>query len=149
VVSPHGLKPCAAPQSPFVSPADVCPLRRGLHRVPVCGSDRQLRGDEIWSADVGSGSPPAGRLGDAGDGFQSETVGQRCDLVGPSAERGRHKDRPSAQNQRRAATLVQREKHPLTRVTCPLPSQQPTFRKTRRRVTADDDVIQHPDIDDG
>ena len=56
VVSPHGLKPCAVPQSPFVLPADVCPLVRGLHRVPVCGSDRRLRGGEIGTPEVGSGS---------------------------------------------------------------------------------------------
>jgi hypothetical protein len=30
-----------------------------------------------------------------------------------------------------------------------LPSQQSAFRKAGRRVTADDDVIQYPDIDDG
>ena len=44
MVSPHGLKPCAAPQSPSVLPADVCPLLRCPQRVPACGSDRQLRG---------------------------------------------------------------------------------------------------------
>ena len=46
VVSPHGLKPCAAPQSPSV-PLPMCALWRGPQRAPVCGSDRRLRGGEI------------------------------------------------------------------------------------------------------
>jgi glyoxylase-like metal-dependent hydrolase (beta-lactamase superfamily II) len=29
VVSPHGLKPCASPQSPSEPPTDVCPQARG------------------------------------------------------------------------------------------------------------------------
>ena len=56
MVSPHGLRPCPAPHSPVVPPADVCPLRRGRQRVPVCGCDRQLRGAEIRIANVSSGS---------------------------------------------------------------------------------------------
>ncbi len=40
----QGLKPWAAPQSPTVPPADVCPRCGARQRVPVCGSDRQLRG---------------------------------------------------------------------------------------------------------
>ena len=56
VVRPHGIKPCAAPQALRMPPADVCPLVRGLERAPVCGSDRQLRGGEIRTANVSSGS---------------------------------------------------------------------------------------------
>ena len=56
VVSAHGLKSCAAPQSPYMPPANVCPLAQGAQRVPVCGSDRRLRGGEIRRADVRSGS---------------------------------------------------------------------------------------------
>ena len=56
MVSSHGLKPCPAPQSPVVPPADVCPLQRGRQRVPVCGSDRKLRGAGITIANVASGS---------------------------------------------------------------------------------------------
>ena len=56
VVSPHGLKPCATPQSPSVPPADVCPQARGPQRRPVWGSDRRLRGGEIKDSEVDSGS---------------------------------------------------------------------------------------------
>ena len=42
VVSPHGLKPCAPPQSPCVPHADRCPLVR-RQRVPACGSDGSFR----------------------------------------------------------------------------------------------------------
>jgi hypothetical protein len=51
---------------------------------------------------------------------------------------------PSTQNQRRATTLV-RERAPAD--TGALPSQQPAFRNAGRRVTANAEVILHPDID--
>ena len=44
VVSPHGLKPCATPQSPSLAPTDVCPQSRGPQRRPVWGAGRRLRG---------------------------------------------------------------------------------------------------------
>ena len=72
-VSPHGLKPCAAPQSPGKQPGDVCPLVRGLQRVPVCGSDRQLRGGEIGTSDVSSGSYAGLRSSTWGGRFRSST----------------------------------------------------------------------------
>jgi len=55
VVSQHGLKPYALPQSPCVLPSDVRPPLRGLQHVPVCRSDRQLQGAEISTASVSSG----------------------------------------------------------------------------------------------
>ena len=59
MVSPHGLKPRAVPQSLSVPPADVCLQARGPQRGPVRGSDRRLRGSEIWIPSVRSGSGPA------------------------------------------------------------------------------------------
>ena len=56
VVSPHGLKPCAAPQSPRVPPTCVCPLLRGHLRGPRWICDRPLRGAELNAAYVSSGS---------------------------------------------------------------------------------------------
>lgn len=48
----HGLNPRAAPQSFRLLPADACPPRRGLLRVPVFESERQLCGNEISEANV-------------------------------------------------------------------------------------------------
>jgi len=56
VVSLHGLKPRAAPQSPCMPPTGVCPLLRGLLQGAAYGSERPLRGDEFRTANVGSGS---------------------------------------------------------------------------------------------
>jgi hypothetical protein len=53
-----------APRSIALSAACrcVCPPLRGLLQVPVSGSDCQLRGNKIRTADVCSGSGHAGRL---------------------------------------------------------------------------------------
>jgi len=55
---PHGLNKSAAPQSPRVLPADVCPTLRGLQLGLAYGFDRPLRGDELTAADVAEGSVP-------------------------------------------------------------------------------------------
>jgi hypothetical protein len=54
--SPHSLKLSRVPQPPGLLPADVCPPSRGLLRVTARLPDRQLRGGEIGTAHVSSGS---------------------------------------------------------------------------------------------
>ena len=56
VLSPHGLKPGTSSQSPCVPPAKAYSPLRGLQRVPVFTSDRQLRGNDIRAANASSGS---------------------------------------------------------------------------------------------
>ena len=56
MVSPHGLKPCAAPQSPEVPPTYVSPQLRGHLRGPRWICDRPLRGDEFGSGCDRNGS---------------------------------------------------------------------------------------------
>ena len=74
VVSPHDLKPCAAPQSPSVLHADVCPQARGLqfreaigrsHRFRYCRQVRHLAlasGEEAAVSADGAGIPKLSRV---------------------------------------------------------------------------------------
>lgn len=59
VVSPHGLKLQAAPQSLRVPPACVCPPHRGLLRGQRCRYDWPFRGGEFSAVIVAFESPAA------------------------------------------------------------------------------------------
>ena len=56
VMTSDGLKPRAAPQSPRVPPACVCPLTQEHRREQRCIWDRPLRGDEFTATYVADGS---------------------------------------------------------------------------------------------
>ncbi len=62
VVTSDGLKPRAAPQSPFVPPTCGCPLLRGHLREPKCLCDRPLRGRRVQGSICRCGSKAALRF---------------------------------------------------------------------------------------
>ena len=150
VVSLHGLKPRAAPQSPCMPPTGVCPLLRGLLQGAAYGSERPLRGDEFRTANVGSGSgarlralekqsperrgPPRAKSNDRGTSHSRHSRERRSPALTTACCQTARVDWLATAGRNRCTAVIRRRRATLQRIG--LPAFPPPLDRPKAAVVA-------------